>query len=118
MNYAELFFINPALTTEKLTPAVLEEIGRAKATIIADVLPYWKSLTGDSDPGVLAIELEGLTPNFIRALAQALAADPLARAVASLQMVLDPKKPADDDGEFDAAFEEDDDDEEDEKRKE
>ena len=118
MNYAEMFFTDPSLASEKLTPEVLEEIGRHKATIIADMLPYWKGLTGDSDPGVLAIELEGLTLDFIRALAQALAADPLARAVASLQMVLDPKKPADDDGEFDAAFEEDDDDDDDEKRKE
>lgn len=108
MNYAEMFFTDPSITSEKLTPEVLEEIGRHKAKIIGAMLPYWKGLTGGCDAGVLAIELEQMTPDFVRALAQALAADPLTRAAASLQMVLDPKKPAADDNSFDADFVEDD----------
>ena len=128
MNYAEQFYTDPSITDEVLTNEVMEEIGKYKAQIIADVLPYWEKLTGDRDVDVLAMELEPCTPDFIRALAQALAADPLTRAAASLQMVLDPnEKPrADDDGEFDALFtdeedeqdEQDDEDEEDKKPKE
>ena len=118
MNYAGLFYTPESVCgDEECTQELCEEIGKHKAEIITAMLPYWKRITNSDEPYVLAIELEQMTPDFVRALAQALAADPLARAVASLQMVLDPKKPADDDGEFDAAFEEDDD-EEDEKRKE
>ena len=100
--YADHFHTDPSLTEEKLTPEVLEEIGRLKAGIINAVLPHLfpgeesadyrrltvappfvletirrgDEVTMDSLPrdtfDTLALELEPLTPDFIRALAKAL----------------------------------------------
>jgi hypothetical protein len=102
MQYAEMFTTDQSICDEVLTNEVMEEIGKCKAKIIAAVLPYWQNITGDDDPGVLAIELEPMTPDFIRALVRTLAAPPLARAMASLQLALGPNtKPGDDEDEGD-----------------
>ena len=71
-SYATMFHTDPSICDEELTPEVIEEIGKAKFAIIQAVLPYWRDITSDDDRGVLAIELEPMTPDFIRALAKAL----------------------------------------------
>jgi hypothetical protein len=79
--YAEHFHTDPSITDEELTPAVLEELGRLKAEIINAVLPHWYPIVDrDAENGplpseifeTLALELEPLTPAFIRALAAAI----------------------------------------------
>jgi hypothetical protein len=81
MTYAERFYTDPSITDEELTPEVLEEIGRHKHKIIEAALPHYLAITkdpSDHEHGqagqVLALELEPMTPNFVRALAAALKA--------------------------------------------
>jgi hypothetical protein len=74
MKYAEMFHTDPSICTEELTPEVLVEIGKCKYAIIQAAMPHWEALTGDNDEGVLACELEPMTPDFVRALARALTA--------------------------------------------
>jgi hypothetical protein len=60
---------------ETLTEEVMEEIGKHKHDIITAVMPHWEDVTGygaKESYDVLAIELEPLTPDFVRALAAAL----------------------------------------------
>jgi len=73
-SYAEQFYTDPSITTEKLTPEVLEEIGRLKYGIVTAIMPHWKAVTGNDDGAVVGCELEPLTPDFIRSLAKALKA--------------------------------------------
>lgn len=72
------FTTDPSITSEVLTPEVLEEIGGLKMDVIEAMMPHW---TIDTDAEVLishieilAMELDGLTPHFIRALAKAMKA--------------------------------------------
>jgi hypothetical protein len=74
--FATMFNTDPAITEEELTPAVLEEIGKLKYEIIQAIMPHWQAITSyscnDSNIDVLGIELEGSSPDFVRALAAAL----------------------------------------------
>jgi hypothetical protein len=79
LQFADQFHTDQFITNEELTPEVLEEIGKHKFDIIAAVSPHWQAITGYDDIGdvtsdVLALELEPMTPDFIRALAMALKA--------------------------------------------
>jgi hypothetical protein len=69
-SFATMFHTDPTITDEELTPAVMEEIGKAKYDIISAMLPFAGNT--DLDLDMLALELEPLTPTFIRALAAAL----------------------------------------------
>jgi hypothetical protein len=71
-SYADMFHTDPAICIEELTPEVLEEIGRLKYGICEAVVPHWKAITGDIDYGALGLELEPMSPDFVRALAAAL----------------------------------------------
>lgn len=71
-SYGSMFHTDPSICDEELTPEVLEKLGELKYKIVEAVLPHWQALTGDSDMGVLAIELEPMSPDFVRALAAAM----------------------------------------------
>ena len=71
-----VFDTDPSIANETLTPEVLRELASLKMDIVDAILKHW---TTDFDEEarachmeILALELNGLTPDFIRALAKAM----------------------------------------------
>jgi hypothetical protein len=69
-----LFYTDPSITDETLTPESLRELARLKMHIVEAMLKHWTTDVNEealaSHIEILALELNGLTPDFIRALAE------------------------------------------------